>query len=170
MINSLTANLSGFWSAIKWPLLYTTTGLIVLLVITSKLIDFEYRQDFQGDLVTARSAARAWAGLNCASPPAGQTGLLDVLQEIGWSDGVHEPEAWGIRLTTGPDGACTGAMVLYSGQLVDTSNSATKRLIRGECASRQGEGALGFPVRPTVITGSQGEYQLRWDAGVGSSC
>lgn len=170
MINSLTATLSGFWEAIKWPLLYMSVGLTILLVLTSKSIDFDDTRAFKGDLATARSAAAAWAGLNCASPPAGRTGLPDVLREVGWSDGVHEPDAWGIRLTVGPDGTCTGAMVLYSGQLVDTFDLPAKLLIRRECASRQGEGVIGFPVRPTVITGSGGEYQLRWDAGAGSSC
>lgn len=170
MINSLTSTLSGCWSAIKWPLLYTALGLTVLLVLISKSIDIGYRQNFQSDLVTARSAARAWAGLNCTSPPAGQIGLPDVLREIGWSDGVYDPAAWSIRLTTGPDGTCTGAMVRYSGQLVATSDPKAKRLFRRECASRQGAGVLGFPVRPTVITGSQGEYRLRWDGGADRSC
>lgn len=170
MTGSLTANLASFWSAIKWPLLYTLLGLIILLVIISISIDHDDRHALRGDLATARSAAAVWAGLHCASPPAGQTGLQDVLQKIGWGDGVREPGAWGIRLATGPDGTCTGAMVLYSGQLVDTTNSTTKRLILSECASRQGEDVIGFPVRPTVITGSQGEYQLRWDAGAGGSC
>ena len=136
----------------------------------SKVIDIGYRRNFQSDLVTARSAARAWAGLNCDSPTAGQIGLPDGLREIGWSEGVYDPGAWGIRLTAGPDGTCTGAMVLYSGQLVDTSDSTEKRLFRKQCARPQASGAYGFPVRPPVITGSGREYQFHWDAGTDCSC
>ena len=174
----MTGRLTATWSKFRsdpWnylvnallSILVLVTFLLVILVLTN---DFDFRSNFQKDLTIATSATRTWAGLNCASPPAGEAGLTDALREIGWDDRLYEPEAWHIRLDTGRDGACTGATVLYSGQRVDTANSATKQLFRKRCARRQGVGVLGFPVRPTVITGSQGEYQLRWDASVGRPC
>ena len=169
-MKTLTASLSGFWSTIRKPLLITSFVLIVFLALLSRIDRVDDRLSFEADLATAQSAARAWAGVNCARPPSEQMGLADVLREVGWSDGLYDAGAWSIRLTTGPDGTCTGAMILYSGHLVDSTDSTTRRLLRSQCASRQNTGILGFPVRPAVITGSDGEYQLRWDAGAHPSC
>lgn len=174
MIGRLAATWTRFrsdpWNYLVEAILGILLLLTLLLVILVSTNDFDFIRTFQKDLATATSATRTWAGLNCASPPAGEAGLTDALREIGWDDRLYEPEAWHIRLDTGRDGACTGAMLLYSGRRIDAEDSATKQLFRKRCARPQAGGAYGFPVRPTVITGSGGEYQLRWDASAGSSC
>ena len=159
----LYGNIVGrFWSVYPLIMIIIICGsfIVVLALVIDEVKENRILRVDSADTDRVLSAARAYAGMHCADPPAGPVDLAVVLDELGWQGHTRDPEPWSVRLIDGPE-SCTGAHVLYTGEIDRTLRKALRR----KCARWNAAGAE-LLIRPTVITIGREGYQLRWDDNI----
>ncbi len=155
-MNQIQNTVGRFWSVYVLLMLVIICGSF-MFAFALMIDQVKERRVDSADTEKVLSAARAYAGMHCADPPAGPVALTAVLDELGWQGHTLDPEPWSVRLIDVPD-SCTGAQVLYTGEASRSLRKALRRI----CARWNTNGAE-LLVRPTVITDSRGGYQLRWE-------